>query len=97
MTQGFFVLMLSTDEKLLFVLSGLISAFTYLCVLPCVWVYRNTVTAVTPGLVIWLWALAPSPEVDGSPVSQVEEDEHDREHAEEDQICSGEPVRAVYT
>ena len=97
MTQGFFVLMLSTDEKLLFVLSGLISAFTYLCVLPCVWVYRNTVTVVTPCLVIWLGALAPPPEVDGGPVGQVEEDEHDREHAEEDQVCPGEPVRPVYT
>ena len=38
---------------------------------------------------------APAPEVDGGPVGEVEEEEHDREHAEEDQVRAGEPVRPV--
>ena len=46
---------------------------------------------------IRLGAFAPPPEVDGRPVGQVEEDEHNGEHAEEDQVSSGEAVRSIYT
>ena len=42
-------------------------------------------------------ALAPPPKVDGCPVGDVEEQEHDGEHAEEYQICSWKSVRLIST
>ena len=46
-------------------------------------------------LLISLPALSPSPEVDGSPVCNVKQQEHDREHAQEHQVSLGEPIRFV--
>ena len=62
-----------------------------------VWVYIGILYTVSSCLVIRLGTFAPPPEVDGRPVGQVEEDEHNGENAEEDQVCAGEPVRSVDT